>query len=575
MSAAPSMPSVQTPQSPAAHGAKLSSTPRWGMVIDLNRCVGCQTCTIACKHANDTQPGVQWRRVIDVEFGTFPDVERVFMVVGCQHCAEPPCVPVCPTGATRRRDDGLVTMNYDQCIGCASCAVACPYQARTIAHGHSWYYGVETAQENHSRHREREGVAQKCTFCIDKIDQAMDRDLTPGTDWDVTPACAASCIAQAIHFGNLNDPASNISQLVRDEPSFRMHEELGADPQIRYLYSTPAVPGRDLMPEDLGDGRLDDPENALVGKRQQFWDWRAALNWCLGGLSSGAVAMLWLWSLYTPIVPASHAALNFLFAILMVVGLFFVFLKIARKSRFWRAILRPQTSWMSRELWAVLLFGSATLISLVWPHGFFFAWAGVAALFFLVCQAKILQTARGIPNWRLPLVPWIVIATGLLEGTSLLGLIAASQLPAPFMGGRDTVGLVLPIAGVVIVLLNAGLWTGYRMTARAAGIGPLSRAVIAKASLSLDLVGHGLPLLMFLLAFYMPGSAAAFLVIGGVAAIVGGIFKKFTLIVRAGYQQGYALAMLPQRGSGTKAASGLSNIKSSPASTRVYAASGF
>ena len=112
------------------------------------------------------------------------------------------------------------------------------------------------------------------------------------------------------------------------------------------------------------------------------------------------------------------------------------------------------------------------------------------------------------------------------------------------------------------------------MTARAAGIGPGSRAVIAKASLSLDLVGHGLPLLMFLLAFYMPGSAAAFLVIGGVAAIVGGIFKKFTLIVRAGYQQGYALAMLPQRGSGTKAASGLSNIKSSPASTRVYAASG-
>jgi phenylacetyl-CoA:acceptor oxidoreductase subunit 2 len=230
---------------------------------------------------------------------------------------------------------------------------------------------------------------------------------------------------------------------------------------------------------------------------------------------------------------------------------------------------------MSRELWAVLLFGSATLISLVWPHGFFFAWAGVAALLFLVCQAKILQTARGIPNWRLPLVPWIVIATGLLEGTSLLGLIAASQLPAPFMGGRDTVGLVLPIAGVVIVLLNAGLWTGYRMTARAAGIGPGSRAVIAKASLSLDLVGHGLPLLMFLLAFYMPGSAATFLVIGGVAAIVGGIFKKFTLIVRAGYQQGYALAMLPQRGSGTKAASGLSNIKSSPASTRVYAASGF
>ncbi len=91
---------------------------RWGMVVDLNRCVGCQTCTIACKHSNDTPPGVQWRRVLDVERGTFPDVERLFLVTGCQHCAEPPCVPVCPTGATAQRADGLVTMDYDTCIGC-------------------------------------------------------------------------------------------------------------------------------------------------------------------------------------------------------------------------------------------------------------------------------------------------------------------------------------------------------------------------------------------------------------------------------------------------------------------------
>ena len=97
--------------------ATADTPPRWGMVIDVNRCVGCQSCTIACKHTNDTPPGVQWRRVLDVEQGEFPDVERVFLVVGCQHCAEPSCVPVCPTGATRQRDDGLVTMDYDLCIG--------------------------------------------------------------------------------------------------------------------------------------------------------------------------------------------------------------------------------------------------------------------------------------------------------------------------------------------------------------------------------------------------------------------------------------------------------------------------
>ena len=141
-----------------------ADAPRWGMVVDVNRCVGCQTCTVACKHANDTVPGVQWRRVLDVETGSFPDVERIFLVVGCQHCAEPPCVPVCPTGATQQRGDGIVTMDYDLCIGCASCAVACPYQARTIVHDKSFYYGEETIQENIVSHDERLGVAQKLSL---------------------------------------------------------------------------------------------------------------------------------------------------------------------------------------------------------------------------------------------------------------------------------------------------------------------------------------------------------------------------------------------------------------------------
>ncbi|MDP7424980.1 MAG: 4Fe-4S dicluster domain-containing protein [Rhodospirillales bacterium] len=131
------------------------SKKRWGMTVDINRCVGCQTCTIACKHANDTVPGIQWRKVLDVESGKFPDVERLFMVVGCQHCNEPPCVPVCPTGATKQREDGLVTMDYDRCIGCASCAVACPYQARTIVHKQEYYYGEQTIQEEAVAHKDR------------------------------------------------------------------------------------------------------------------------------------------------------------------------------------------------------------------------------------------------------------------------------------------------------------------------------------------------------------------------------------------------------------------------------------
>ena len=191
---------------------------RWGMVVDLNRCVGCQTCTIACKHTNDTPSGVQWRRVLDIEQGEYPDVERLFMVVGCQHCAEPPCVPVCPTGATRQRADGLVTTDYDTCIGCGYCAVACPYQARTIVHDQHWYYGTPTRQETRARHADRINVANKCTFCIERIDEAEVRGLTPGVDLEVTPACATACISQAIRFGDFADPDSIISKLAVPPP---------------------------------------------------------------------------------------------------------------------------------------------------------------------------------------------------------------------------------------------------------------------------------------------------------------------------------------------------------------------
>ena len=86
---------------------------RWTMIADLRRCVGCQTCTASCRHANATPPGVQWRRVLDMEFGEYPDVQRAFVPVGCQHCEDPPCMTVCPTKATKQRADGIVTIDYD------------------------------------------------------------------------------------------------------------------------------------------------------------------------------------------------------------------------------------------------------------------------------------------------------------------------------------------------------------------------------------------------------------------------------------------------------------------------------
>lgn len=547
------------------------ATPRWGMVIDVNRCVGCQTCTIACKHANDTLPGVQWRKVVDVELGAFPDVERFFLVTGCQHCAEPPCVPVCPTGATWQREDGLVIQDYDVCIGCAYCAVSCPYNARTIAHDQRWYYGEETKQEKAVEHKDRLGVAQKCTFCKDRVDDGLARGLKPGVDPEATPACSAACISQAIQFGDFNDAESNVSKLLRENPYFQLNAELGTDPQIKYLYTTPAVPdgaSAAAMRDEERDSDLADP---LVGQKQTLWDWRAAMNWIFGGVSSGFMLMAWIGALaglvHADMVPALHAA----GAGAMALGLFFVFLKIGRKFRFWRAISRPQTSWMTRELYVVLALFPCIFANLLWPSGVLSALSALLALAFLVCQAKILHRARGIPAWRVPLMPWMIVATGVAEGLGAVMLMLVW-----FRGlGAGLSSPLLPVTGLALVALNAALWLVYRRHAREDGIVPLARTALAEASLTVHLVGHGLPALMFVIALVNPAFAWTYLGVAGVMVIAGGAFWKFTVIVRAGFMQGFVLPKVPQRGSGTRAAPArLQGTAHRAAPTKMRAAAG-
>ena len=222
---------------------------RWAMVADLRRCVGCQTCTAACRHANATPPGVQWRRVLDMEFGVYPNVRRSFVPVGCQHCDDPPCRDVCPTNATRKRADGIVTIDYDLCIGCAYCAVACPYQARHKTMRAAFAYGKAMENETKRRDDRRLAVATKCTFCVDRIDDGLARGLRPGVDHEATPACVNACITQTLQFGDLDDPKSNVSQLVAENQHFRMHEELGTGPGFYYLWDAKEVapslpPGR-------------------------------------------------------------------------------------------------------------------------------------------------------------------------------------------------------------------------------------------------------------------------------------------------------------------------------------------
>lgn len=209
---------------------------RYVMVADLRRCIGCQTCTAACKMANGTPPGVQWRRVIDMEMGVYPDVKRVFIPTGCQHCSNPPCLDVCPSGATQQRSDGIVNIDYDLCIGCASCALACPYGARYLVNEQQFAYGDKpTKDEEINYNPDNLGVATKCDFCADVIDEGIANGLTPGIDPEATPRCVNSCISGAMTFGDIDDPESNVSKLLQSTKNFRMKEEEGTDPGFYYI----------------------------------------------------------------------------------------------------------------------------------------------------------------------------------------------------------------------------------------------------------------------------------------------------------------------------------------------------
>lgn len=216
---------------------------RYVMVADLRRCVGCQTCTAACKLANGTPPGVMWRKVVDIEVGEYPDVQRVFVPTGCQHCDEPPCVSVCPSTASEKREDGFVTIDYDICIGCGYCITACPYEARHKVDAPIWAYGEQPMRHEQARFDGRKlGVAQKCTFCVDTVDAGLAKGLKPGVDPDATPACVNACIGRAMAFGDLDDPDSNVSRLLRENKHFRMHEDIGTGPGFYYLWDKEELP---------------------------------------------------------------------------------------------------------------------------------------------------------------------------------------------------------------------------------------------------------------------------------------------------------------------------------------------
>lgn len=432
-------------------------------VIDQRKCIGCHACSTACKSENEVPLSVDRTWVKYVEKGTYPNSQRHFGVLRCNHCANPPCVHICPTGAMFQRKDGIVEFAKDACIGCKACIAACPYDA------------IYIDPESHT--------AAKCNFCAHRLDVGLE------------PACVVVCPEEALIFGDLDDPLSKVSQLIGKEKTQVRKPEKNTDPKCFYIGADEAVLNPDVQTyddaglymwsmqrEEKHGAKLDNNKpsglslssalNSVTNARVAYdvhhdipWGQYVTLYLWTKSIAAGAFLMSWITMTFnyehTQVWAAGFGPIVGFIA-LAVTGLLLI-ADLDRPERFYYILIRPQwKSWLTIGSFIILGY-SLLLVSLI--VSFFFNQAAIVnwlypitmplAVMTAVYTAFLFAQAKGRDLWQSAALPLHLLVQAMIAGSSLM--VIACELISGAQPLMDLSTLVLAISlGLHLVIIIGG-----------------------------------------------------------------------------------------------------------------------
>lgn len=424
---------------------------KWGKVLDQDKCIGCHACSTACKSENEVPIGINRTYVKAVETGTFPEVNRHFQVDRCNHCEDAPCVPVCPVTAMFQRSDGIVDFDQDACIGCKACIAACPYDA------------IDINPDNHS--------AEKCNFCAHRIDQGLE------------PACVVICPEEAIIVGDLNDPESQVSQIIARQDVDVRKPEKGTSPKMYYVGADESTlspsageyQGGHMWSEQKEGYPVDGEEStvkSLSSNRVAYdvphkapWDWRVSTYTWTKSIAAGLFMMFAFLGMMgyelEAVWTTSVAVVSGIF--LALTGIFLI-ADLKKPKLFYTIFTRPQwKSWLVKG--AFIITGFTIILVLLFVAGVASLpglakalwWPGmILAVLTAIYTAFLFSQSKGRDLWQNPILPLHFFVQAVLCGAAGFILMSVFMtLPAEALQVTRIVLLVSLGLHIALVLSEA------------------------------------------------------------------------------------------------------------------------